>query len=176
LIGNVLFFVVALKNLGTVRALQVATSPPSNTEMLWYNTGVNSYTQYRHHFYDTNLSDWIEVAADSPVSLSPTTLTDNAVTYINIGSKSSDTLIRCEFLLVRNGEYATGYVEVFNDGSTVQILEPTGRVLYGDSDEVGSSAVAFTVQYSGDTIRLVCTLSNTGSNATITIFSLKQIS
>lgn len=144
--------------------------------MLWYNTGVNAYTQYRHHFYDTNLSAWVEVAADAPVSLSPVTLTDNAVTYINIGSKTSDTLVRCEFLLERNSIYATGYIEVFNDGSTVQILEPQGRSLYGDEDEVGSAAVVFTVEYSGDTIRLVCTLSSTGSDATITIFSLKQVS
>jgi len=167
---------VALKNLGIVRALHSSTSPPSNTQMLWYNTGINGYDQYIHHYYDTNLGDWLPVPADAPVSLSPTTLTDNSVTYIIVGSKLTHTLVRCEFLLERNGEYATGYIEVFNDGSSVQVLESNGRSLYGDSDEVGSDAVAITVQYSGDNIRLVFTLSNTGSNATITIFSLNRIS
>lgn len=144
--------------------------------MLWYNTGVNAYEQYKHHFYDTNLSDWVEVAADAPVSLSPVTLTDNSVTYVNIGDKTTDTLIRCEYLLSRNGELATGYIEVVNDDPSLYVMEPNGRVLYGDSAEVGEAAVAITVQYSGDTIRLVFTLSSTGSNATITIFSLKQTS
>jgi hypothetical protein len=167
---------VALKNLGTVRALHASTSPPSNTQMLWYNTGVNAYDQYIHHYYDTSLGDWLPVSADAPVSLSPTTLTDNSVTYINVGSRSTHTLIRCEFLLERNGEYATGYVEVFNDNVTPQVIESNGRTLYGDSDEVGSDAVAITVQYSGDNIRLVFTLSSTGSDATITIFSLNRVS
>lgn len=144
--------------------------------MLWYNTGVNSYEQYKHHFYDTNLSDWVEVAADSAISLSPATLTDNSVSYVNVGSKSSDTVIRGKYLLERNSEYATGDIEVFNDGTSVQVIELNGRRVYGDTNEVGSSAVAITVQYSGDTIRLVFTLSSTGSDATITIYSLTQTS
>lgn len=41
------------KNLGFVKAIYRGTTAPSNTEMLWYNTGSNL-----HYYYDVNLSEW----------------------------------------------------------------------------------------------------------------------
>ena len=47
------------KNLGLVKAIHSGETPPSNTEMIWYNTGVNAYTQYRQYYYDTDTSSWV---------------------------------------------------------------------------------------------------------------------
>lgn len=47
------------KNLGLVRAIHSGESPPSNTQMLWYNIGDNAYTKYRQYYYDIDTLDWV---------------------------------------------------------------------------------------------------------------------
>lgn len=163
---------MALKNLGTVQALFIGTSPPSNVNMLWYNTGINSYTRYKHHYYDIGTSTWKAVNAD--VSLS-SALTNGGVTYINVGTKSLHSLIQIKYKILRSTSVATGILEVYNDGSSVQITEIAGRTIYGSDIEVGYDAIGITVGYSSDNIRLIVTCSNTGHTATANLFEIKQI-
>lgn len=163
---------MALKNLGTVRAIHINSSPPLNTQMLWYNTGVNFYVRYKHHYYDILTTQWRELGSDSPLSV---TLNNDNIVYVTIGSKSTHHLIQTKFRISRSTSVATGLLEVINDGSSVQIYEPNGRNIYGSDSEVGESAVAITVGYSGDNIRLIVTVSNTGHNGTLNLFSIQQI-
>lgn len=165
---------MALKNLGTVKAIHSGSTPPSNITMLWYNTGINAYTRYKHHYYDTNLSQWRELNQEFSINQ---TLLNNATTYINIGTTPTHHLIQAKFKLTRGASNsATGTIEIFNDESSVLISEPIGRIIYGDIDEVGESAITIGVGYNGSNIRLVIVCSNTGSDASINLFSIQQIS
>jgi hypothetical protein len=162
---------MATKNLGTVQAISISSSPPTNLAMLWYNTGVNAYTQYKQYAYDLSTSSWKIVGKDS-IS---TNLTNGTITYIVIGNKLLHKLITFRFILVRNGQIATGFVEVVNYSSSLQIAESSGRVVYGNNVEVGEDAISFTVAYSSNNIRLIATCSNTGHNATMDLFNIDQI-
>jgi hypothetical protein len=163
---------MSTKNLGTVQAIHIGSSPPSNTFMLWYNNGINTYTRYKHYYFDILTSTWKIVAPDVSIS---TTLLNGTVTYINVGSKTLHSLIQIKFKIIRNSAIATGFLEIINDGSSVQVSEPNGRTVYGDNNEVGEDAIAINVGYSGTNIRLIITCSNTGSDASINLFEIKQV-
>ena len=47
---------MSIANLGTIQAIWIATTAPSNTAMLWYdtNTGI-----YKHKYYDIPTSTWL---------------------------------------------------------------------------------------------------------------------
>jgi hypothetical protein len=47
---------MSIKNLGTIQAIWIGTTAPSNTAMLWYdtNTGI-----YKHKYYDIPTSTWL---------------------------------------------------------------------------------------------------------------------
>lgn len=162
---------MASKNLGTVRAIHIGSSPPSNTAMLWYNTGINSYVQYKQYAYNIPTSTWGLLGKETVSS----TLTNGTYTYIVVGDKLLHKLIHFKFIVVRNGSIATGLIEILNISSTLQISEPAGRTVYGDNSEVGIDAITFSVTYSGNNIRLVATCSNTGYNSTIDLFNIDQI-
>jgi hypothetical protein len=162
---------MATKNLGTIQAISISSNPPSNHAMLWYNTGVNSYTQYKQYAYDISTSSWKIVGKDSISS----NLTNASSTFIVVGNKLLHKLISFRFILVRNGQIATGLVEIVNYASSLQISESVGRVVYGDNTEVGEDAITFTVGYSGNNIRLIVTCSNTGYAATMDLFNIDQI-
>lgn len=127
---------MATKNLGTIRAIHIAASPPSNTYMLWYNTGINGYTQYKHHYYDVNESLWKEVAIDTAVILAAiqglswkdevvAATTTNIVisTALNVGDVIDGvTLVAGDRVLVKNqttqsenGIYIVGAVPARSD-------------------------------------------------------------
>lgn len=118
--------------------------------------------------------------------LSPVNLNNNSANYITIGTANEDSLIQFRFKLTRNSNIATGFVEILNtsvDDSSESsfldeelfILEPYGRIVYSGNDEVGEGAIDFTVDFNGFDIRLIATLSDTGSDALIEIFNIKTI-
>lgn len=164
---------MALKNLGTVRAIHIGSSPPSNIQMIWYNNGINAYTRYKHHYYDTLTSAWRELGGKDKITSS---LTNNTTTNIIVGTTTAHKSISLKYIVVRDNQVATGTIEIINLNSILQISEPFGRVVYGDDGEVGESAVVFSANYNSGNIRLGIALSDTGNNATIDLFNIDQIS
>lgn len=140
--------------------------------MLWYNTGINSYIQYKHYYYDILSSTWKAVNTDLSTIK---TLSNGTVSYVTVGSKSIHSLIQIKYKITRNSSVATGSLEIVNDGSTVQVYEVVGRNVYGDNNEVGEDAITIDVGYSSDNIRLIITCSNTGHDATMNLFEIKQV-
>lgn len=163
---------MALKNLGTVRAIHIGSSPPSNVQMIWYNTGINLYTRYKHHYYSILDSVWRELGRDKITA----SILNNTTTNIIVGTTSAHKSISLKFIIVRDGQVATGTIEIINLSSVLQISEPIGRVVYGDDGEVGESAVQFSANYNSGNIRLGILLSNTGNDGTIDLFNIDQIS
>lgn len=104
--------------------------------MLWYNTGINGYTQYKHFYYNTNESDWIEVAIDTDEILesleklawkdevvAATTTNITISTALNSGnildgitlSTGNRVLVKNQTIQAENGIYIVGTSPVRSD-------------------------------------------------------------
>ncbi|HLP86886.1 MAG TPA: hypothetical protein VK153_03385 [Candidatus Paceibacterota bacterium] len=87
------------------------------------------------------------------------TLSDNATTNVIIGNKLQNRSIIIDYTITRGTTYEMGRLQIVHNGTTLSIAESTPV-----GDDVG---VTFAVNFNTNEIRLACTLTSTGTAATL---------
>ncbi|KPL08396.1 hypothetical protein AMJ86_00790 [bacterium SM23_57] len=114
---------------------------------------------------------WIAIPGTYPEfenTLVEPSILNNAVTYINIGDLTYTRAIKIHYALARPvGRYEQGELSILSTGTSLFITQ----TFQNAGTAVG---VAFSVQYSGNTIQLVATSDNSGST-TVMRYNVNRI-
>ncbi|HLP86398.1 MAG TPA: hypothetical protein VK153_00780 [Candidatus Paceibacterota bacterium] len=86
------------------------------------------------------------------------TLADNATTNVIIGNKLQNQSIVIDYTIKRGTTYETAQLRILNDGTNLTLQEGT---------PLGDVGVTFAVNFNTNEIRLACTLTSTGTAATL---------
>ncbi|HLP86270.1 MAG TPA: hypothetical protein VK153_00105 [Candidatus Paceibacterota bacterium] len=86
------------------------------------------------------------------------TLADNATTNVIIGNKLQNQSIVIDYTIKRGTTYETAQLRILNDGTNLTLQEGT---------PLGDAGVTFAVNFNTNEIRLACTLTSTGTAATL---------
>ena len=86
-------------------------------------------------------------------------LADNATTNVIIGNKLQNRSIKIDYTITRGTDYEMSTLQIIHDGTTLVLSESTPV-----GDDVG---VTFAVAFSTNDIQLQCTLTSTGTGATL---------
>ncbi len=123
---------MAIKNLGTIRAIHIGSSAPTNTKMLWYDTTVD-----RHKFYNILTSQWEDLG---PIIDKVSTTNADATTIFQI-TIADDTIVSVEFVVMGrkvNGEdrviYKGGFLAYKNLGDNT-VLQGINREFIGSDED-----------------------------------------
>ncbi|MDD4970760.1 MAG: hypothetical protein PHT07_15140 [Paludibacter sp.] len=86
-------------------------------------------------------------------------LADNAATNVVVGNKLQNRSIIIDYTIIRGTDYEMGTLQIISDGTNLVLAESTPV-----GDDVG---VTFAVAFATNVLNLQCTLSSTGTAATI---------
>ncbi|HLP86960.1 MAG TPA: hypothetical protein VK153_03780 [Candidatus Paceibacterota bacterium] len=86
------------------------------------------------------------------------TLADNTTTNVIIGNKLQNQSIVIDYTIKRGTTYETAQLRILNDGTNLTLQEGT---------PLGDVGVTFAVNFNTNEIRLACTLTSTGTAATL---------
>lgn len=109
---------MATKNLGGVRAQISSTSPPSNTQLIWFNIGDNAYTKFRHYFYNTDTLAWEPLAQGTSSNVVFYTFYSGALTSGVLKNVPHNQGLRVDYMI--SARTSDGH-----NNQLCQILEPT---------------------------------------------------
>lgn len=128
----------AVKNLGFIKAIHSGATPPTNTQMLWYDTSVSL-----HKYYSTVSSTW--------VALNSGAVSWSAILGINAHSGTNSPIIDTGQSLIfeRSGFQINLESSVLTDNRTIQLQDKSG-VIALLSDLSGGGTLS-TILASGNT-------------------------
>ncbi|HLP86271.1 MAG TPA: hypothetical protein VK153_00110 [Candidatus Paceibacterota bacterium] len=86
------------------------------------------------------------------------TLADNTTTQVIVGNKLQNRSIVIDYTILRGSTYETAQLRILNDGTNLTLQEGT---------PLGDAGVTFAVNFNTNEIRLACTLTSTGTVATL---------